>query len=79
MNIFVKNISFKAKANDLKVLFEEFGNVKSCKIIKDKETGKSRGFGFVEMPSETDGRAAINALHEFEFMKRKLHVVESDR
>ena len=56
MNIYVANISFRAGEQQLKELFEEFGEVSSVKIVTDRETGRSRGFGFIEMPNESETR-----------------------
>lgn len=60
MNIYVGNLSYKVRENDLLGVIEEYGQVESCKIIKDRETGKSKGFAFVEMPDD----AAIKAIAE---------------
>lgn len=62
MNIFVSNLGFQVNDDDLRGFFEEFGQVDSAKIIMDRETRKSRGFGFVEMPDEDDARKAIKTL-----------------
>lgn len=64
MNIFVAKLNFKTESEDLRSVFEQFGEVDSAKVILDHFTGKSRGFGFVEMPNEDEGRAAIEALNE---------------
>jgi RNA recognition motif-containing protein len=77
MNIYVANISFKATESELKALFENYGAVDSVKIIKDRETQKSRGFGFVEMPVESEGESAISALNGFAFAGRELAVNEA--
>lgn len=74
MNIYVGNLSFKAEEQDLVNLFEEFGDVSSVKIITDRETGKSRGFAFVEMPDEDDALAAIEELNSNDFLGRSLVV-----
>ncbi|MFI4962846.1 MAG: RNA recognition motif domain-containing protein [Legionellales bacterium] len=73
MNIFVSNLSFKLKETDLKALFEGYGAVNSCKIITDKVTGKSRGFGFVEM-SDSDGQNAIDGLNDTPVEGREIKV-----
>jgi cold-inducible RNA-binding protein len=73
MNIFVSNLSFKLKDDDLKNLFSQYGDVNSCKIIKDKTTGRSRGFGFVEM-SDSDGQAAIDGLNDSPIEGREIKV-----
>lgn len=64
MNIFVSNLSFRMNQDALKELFEKFGEVTSCKIVTDKFTGKSRGFGFVEMSDDVAGQKAIDGLNE---------------
>jgi RNA recognition motif-containing protein len=63
MNIYVGNLSFKTTEEELQQLFEKFGEVGSAKIISDKITGKSRGFGFVEMPDREQALAAIAGLN----------------
>lgn len=73
MNIFVSNLSFKSTDESLKRLFEGYGEVTSCKIIKDKFSGKSRGFGFVEMNDES-GQQAISALNTSNFEGRDISV-----
>ena len=77
MNIYVSNISFQASEQEVKTAFEEFGEVSSVKIIKDRDTGRSRGFGFVEMPNSEEGKAAIAELNESELGGRKLVVNEA--
>lgn len=73
MTIYVGNLNYRASEEDLNDLFSEFGEVNSVKIIKDNATGRSKGFGFIEM-DETVTQQAIDALHETEFMERKLIV-----
>ena len=63
MNMYVSNLSFHAVDEDLKKLFEQYGSVSSAKIITDRETGRSRGFGFVEMGADADANAAMKALN----------------
>lgn len=77
MNIYVANISFRASGDQLKDLFQQFGEVSSVKIITDRETGRSRGFGFVEMPNDDQGRQAIAQLNGADFADRKLVVNEA--
>lgn len=77
MNIYVGNLSFNSKEDDVRQVFAAYGQVASVAIIKDKETGKSRGFGFVEMPSDDEGRAAITALNGKELDGRTLTVNEA--
>ena len=62
MNIYVSNLSFQIEDDDLRGFFEEFGTVDSSKVVFDRETRKSRGFGFVEMPNEEEARKAIASL-----------------
>lgn len=74
MNMYVSNLSFHTSDDDLKKLFEEFGTVSSAKVIADRETGRSRGFGFVEMGSEEEGNAAMKSLQNKEIEGRALSV-----
>jgi RNA recognition motif-containing protein len=76
MNIFVSNINYATKDYELQDLFSEFGEVSSVKIITDKETGRSRGFGFIEM-EDAEGQQAIEALNEKEFNGKTLNVSEA--
>ena len=62
MNIYVSNLSFTVQDEDLKEFFAEYGEVSSAKVIMDRETNRSRGFGFVEMPDEAAGQKAIREL-----------------
>ena len=64
MNIYVGNFSGEVTDEDLRVAFETFGQVESATVIKDKFTGESRGFGFVEMPSRKDAEEAMNGIKE---------------
>jgi RNA recognition motif-containing protein len=77
MNIYVGNLSFEVTEQDLKETFEAFGEVTSAKIIKDKYSGQSKGFGFVEMPKKGDGESAINSLKDKDLKGRKLNVNEA--
>ncbi len=76
MNIYVANISFRVKEDDLKGLFSQYGEIKTLKILTDKMTGRSRGFGFVEMDDE-GGAKAIAELDGKDFMERPLKVNEA--
>lgn len=76
MNIYVSNIPFRMKSEELSALFAEFGEVNSCKIIMDKVTHRSRGFGFVEMADDA-GRAAIDGLNGRDVMGLALRVNEA--
>ncbi|HLT79964.1 MAG TPA: RNA-binding protein [Cyclobacteriaceae bacterium] len=77
MNIYVANIPFKATSDQLKGLFEAFGEVSSAKIILDKFTQRSRGFGFVEMNDDGAARQAIDELNGSDFMGKNLVVNEA--
>jgi RNA recognition motif-containing protein len=77
MNIYVGNMHFSLTNDDVFNLFTQFGSVVSAKIINDKETGRSKGFGFVEMENDAEGKAAIASLNESEVMGRKLIVNEA--
>lgn len=74
MNIYVGNLSYQSSEDDLRQAFEAFGQVESVSIIKDKVTGRSRGFGFVEMPVEEEAVAAIDGLNNTELQGRSLRV-----
>ena len=67
MNIYIANLSYGINDADLKELFQEYGEVSSANVITDKMTGKSRGFGFVEMPNDAEGLKAIKELNEAEY------------
>ncbi len=77
MNIYVGSLHFKMNEAELRELFEEFGEVASAKIIFDKYSGKSKGFGFVEMPNEAEAKKAIEELNGAEVQGRKIIVNES--
>src|SRR5215218_7911047 len=77
MNIYVSNLSFNVQDEDLKEFFADYGEVTSAKVITDKFTGKSRGFGFVEMPDETAARKAIAELDQASVENRTIRVMEA--
>ena len=77
MNIFVGNLSFRATNADLEALFAQYGTVDSAAIINDRDTGRSRGFGFVEMPDAAEANKAIEELNGFEHEGRALTVNEA--
>jgi RNA recognition motif-containing protein len=77
MNIYVGNLSFNASEDDLNQAFAAFGAVTSASIIKDKFTGQSRGFGFVEMPNAEEGKAAIQGMNGKDLKGRTLTVNEA--
>ena len=74
MNIYVGNLSYDVTEEDLKKTFENFGEIESVKIIKDNYSGRSKGFGFVEMPNNADAQSAINSLNDKELQGRTLNV-----
>jgi RNA recognition motif-containing protein len=77
MKIYVGNLSRQAVEQDVRALFEAFGEVKSVKIIKDHDSGESRGFAFVEMTDQTGGAEAVRELEGKEFQNRRLKVNEA--
>ena len=77
MNIYVGNLSHDVTDEDLRQEFETFGQVESATVIKDKFSGESRGFGFVEMPSKEEAAAAISGLEERELKGKKINVNEA--
>jgi RNA recognition motif-containing protein len=77
MNIYVGNLSHGTVEDDLRRVFESYGEVLSINVIKNGYTGDSRGFGFVEMSSEEDGKKAIAGLHGTELQGRALNVKEA--
>ena len=74
MNIFVAGLPYDLDDAELEEIFEKFGKVNSAKVAMDKETGKSRGFGFVEMPVETEAKEAIEGLNNISLGKKPLVV-----
>jgi cold-inducible RNA-binding protein len=77
MNIFVGNLAREANEDDLKKAFESFGQVESVNIIKDKFSRESKGFGFVEMPSKTEGQSAIEGLNGKDLQGKSITVNEA--
>lgn len=77
MNIFVSGLSFNIKDEQLKDLFTPFGNVTSAKVINDRETGRSRGFGFVTLSDDTAAAAAIEQLNQSTVEGRTIKVTEA--
>jgi RNA recognition motif-containing protein len=78
MNIFVAKINFKTRKEDLEAAFAKFGEVSSCKIVRDKETGRSKGYGFIEMPNDSEAAKAIAELNEKELDGRIIIVKEAN-
>ena len=77
MNIYISNLSFKVEDGDLRQLFEEYGEVSSAKVITDRYTGRSRGFGFVEMPDNEAAQKAIEELNQAEYDGKVITVNEA--
>ncbi len=77
MNIYVGNLNYRVREDDLKSVMEQFGAVDSVKVVKDRETGRSKGFAFVEMQDDNDARRAIEELNEKEFEGRQMVVKEA--
>lgn len=74
MNIYVSNLNFSTTGESLQQLFAAYGEVTSAKVITDRETGRSRGFGFIEMPADTEGQHAISELNETDFDEKTISV-----
>jgi len=74
MNIYVSNLNFSTKNQSLHDLFAEYGEVTSATIITDRDTGRSRGFGFVEMPNQAEAQKAIEELNEIDFEGKTITV-----
>lgn len=77
MNIYVGNLSYDATDEMIKKAFESFGEVTSARVIKDKYTGQSRGFGFVEMPGQSQAQTAIKSLNGKELFGKQITVNEA--
>jgi RNA recognition motif-containing protein len=77
MNMYVSNLGFHVAEEDLRKLFEQFGQVSSAKVITDRETGRSRGFGFVEMGSEAEAKTAMEKLHNKDIEGRQISVTQA--
>ncbi len=77
MKIYVGNLAWSASEEDLKNLFAQYGTVEEVAMITDRETGRSRGFGFIQMPNSGEAEKAIEALNGTDFMGRALRVNEA--
>ncbi len=77
MNLYVGNLSWNMTEDDLRTLFEQYGAVSSIKIVKDRETGRSKGFGFVEMENDTEAQNALSSLYDQEVQGRKIVINEA--
>lgn len=78
MNIFVARLNYDTQDEDLRSAFEAYGTVDSAKVIMDRDTGRSRGFAFVEMPNDDEAREAIAALNDTDFQGRTIVVKEAE-
>ena len=78
MNIFVAKLNYDTREGTLQGLFEEYGTVDSVKIIQDRDTGRSKGFGFVEMADDAEGQAAIDGLNDTEVDGRTIVVKKAE-
>jgi RNA recognition motif-containing protein len=77
VNIFVGNLNYRVSAESIEEKFAEYGEVSSCKLITDRETGRAKGFGFVVMDNDEEGQAAVDALNETDLMGRNMVVNEA--
>ena len=75
--LYVGNLAYRVSSSDLEQLFSQYGSVQSAEVISDRDTGRSKGFGFVEMSNDAEARAAIDALHDQEHDGRRLTVNEA--
>lgn len=77
MNLYIGNLSYRITEDQLRQAFEQYGAVTSCTIIKDKMTGQSKGFGFLEMPDSAEAEAAVTGWNGRDLMGRRLNVNEA--
>ncbi len=77
MNIYIGNLNYRVRENELQQRLEEYGAVDSVKVIKDRETGRSKGYAFAEMPNDEEAQKAISEMHEKEFEGRQMVVKEA--
>ena len=78
MDIYVGNLAYEVHDDDLQTAFAAFGEVESARVIMDRDTGRSRGFGFVKMPNNEEGQAAVDALNDSELQGRPIRVREAE-
>ena len=74
MNLYVGNLPWSCSEEEIEALFAQYGDVKTVRIITDRDSGRSKGFGFVEMPNDSEGEAAIEGLNGSEVMERAMVV-----
>lgn len=77
MNIYIGNLNYRVREDDLTQLLEEYGIVDSVKVIKDRDTNRSKGYAFAEMPNDDEARSVIERLNETEFEGRQLVLKEA--
>ncbi len=77
MNIYVGNLAYTVTESELQEAFSGFGEISSVRLVSDKFSGKSKGFGFIEMPNNSEAEAAINALNESSFKERDIKVSQA--
>lgn len=77
MNIYIGNLNYRVREEDLKHVFEEYGIVNSARVVTDRETGRSKGFAFVEMADDVAAKKAIEELNEVEYEGRQMVVKEA--
>jgi RNA recognition motif-containing protein len=75
--LYVGNLTYRLNSSDLEQLFSQYGSVQSAEVISDRDTGRSKGFGFVEMSTDAEAKAAIDGLHDQEIDGRRLTVNEA--
>ena len=78
MKLIIRNLARTTTETELKSLFEPFGEIQSCNLVMDKETGQSKGFGFVEMPKQGDAKAAMKSLNGKEIAGSKIRVKKAE-
>ena len=78
MDIYVGNLAYEVQDDELREAFAQYGEVESARVLLDRDTGRSRGFGFVKMPNQEEGESAIEALNETDFQGRPLRVREAE-
>lgn len=74
MKLLVRNLSRSTTEEEIRILFSKFGKIKECTLVLDQASGKSKGFGFVEMPDHKEAEAALSALHETRVAKNRIRV-----
>jgi RNA recognition motif-containing protein len=78
MDIYVGNLTYEVRDDELNEVFAQFGEIESARVIMDRDTGRSRGFGFVKMPNREEGQRAIDELNDSDFQGRPLRVREAE-